>query len=429
MWPVKPLRVLVIGAQRVDTALCVKGRIVADSRASYVLDAEAGLGGILAAVAAVWPVAGEDGAIGGEALLVAISDRWLRWLALPWNDGFLTPDALDRQCRMQFAAAWGVEALECRYAVDDAPYGQPRLAAALEQPLLAGLEVMARERHSRVVAVRSLSIAACQWARRRGGRTDGVVELHEAGNASLILLRHGRPVSVFSQGADLDDRLASSALLRRLALRDPAWSGGEVVATLDLRDPSPEQVAEGSVDVLALAAVGHPSALNFIAQGAALTGRRLGLLAAAILLVLAVGLQLGALQRRVSQAEQTLAARQMAPARMPSALESKGEEGRLRAANTAIRKLNVPITKLLRAVQPPADLRIALLGIDLSDAAQEQPVLRISGEAQSAAEMAAYVGYLGDTRPLRSAYLLHHEVVGEGKGKPYRFTAEAAWSD
>jgi hypothetical protein len=114
---------------------------------------------------------------------------------------------------------------------------------------------------------------------------------------------------------------------------------------------------------------------------------------------------------------------------------TREELGRVRAVNAAIREINLPIGAVLRALQPPRDIRVALLGIaveptsaDLGSADAQRATLKISAESASGTEMTRYVGYLAGRPPLERAYLVSH-VVEAGSAYPYRFTVEVAWRE
>jgi hypothetical protein len=100
--------------------------------------------------------------------------------------------------------------------------------------------------------------------------------------------------------------------------------------------------------------------------------------------------------------------------------------------NAAVRELNLPISALLAALQPPADLRVAVLGVDVTSGAQAAAgtsSVKISAQARAGADMARYVAYVAQRRPFDSAYLVRHEIAGDAPDRPYRFTVEAAWKE
>lgn len=117
----------------------------------------------------------------------------------------------------------------------------------------------------------------------------------------------------------------------------------------------------------------------------------------------------------------------------PQVVWSRQELLRVQAVNAAIRELNVSITPVLRALQPPQDIRVAVLSIDMpgvvsADSGQAS-VLKITAEAFTGADMTRYVSFVADQYPITSAYLAHHEVTETLPERPYRFTMEAKWRE
>ena len=55
--------------------------------------------------------------------------------------------------------------------------------------------------------------------------------------------------------------------------------------------------------------------------------------------------------------------------------------------------------------------------------------MKIVAEARSAGDMAGYVRFLAERKPLNGAYLLEHEIAEGEAERPYRFTVEATWKD
>jgi hypothetical protein len=114
---------------------------------------------------------------------------------------------------------------------------------------------------------------------------------------------------------------------------------------------------------------------------------------------------------------------------------SADELARIAAINSAVISLNLPFAELLAALQPPRDIRVGLLGIDLlaqgSTAASVNTgtALKLNAEAASGAEMTRYVAFIADRRPFVAAYLVNHEVVAADPARPYRFTVEATWRE
>lgn len=177
--------------------------------------------------------------------------------------------------------------------------------------------------------------------------------------------------------------------------------------------------------------------LNFVADGARLSGWRLALLAAGVLALASACLNWYLQARRVAQLEESIAAAQpRAAVRAPLSAEQQRSLGEQeKAVAGAVRQLNLPVARLIRTVRAPQGLRVALLGLDLAN--QPEPgtpatglsgALKISAEAETAQDMMNYVAYLNEQPLFASVYLVKHEMAA-APGNPYRFQLEAVWKE
>ena len=103
----------------------------------------------------------------------------------------------------------------------------------------------------------------------------------------------------------------------------------------------------------------------------------------------------------------------------------------LKQVAVAVRQLNLPVTRLVRTVQAPRDVRVALLGLDLN-AQQGQDgasALKIAAEAATPQDMLNYLAFLNQQPMFSSVYLLKHEMSSNADAPehPYRFQLEAQW--
>ncbi len=81
----------------------------------------------------------------------------------------------------------------------------------------------------------------------------------------------------------------------------------------------------------------------------------------------------------------------------------------------------MPWDAILRAIEPPKAMDVALLSLDTAGRAG---ALRLAGRASKAEEMTDYVSFLAERKNFTSAYLVKHELLREGG---YRFDVEAQW--
>lgn len=203
--------------------------------------------------------------------------------------------------------------------------------------------------------------------------------------------------------------------------------------------------------------------MTFTPAAAPQGGWRLALLALGVVALLPAGAHwlrihadVQALQDRIAAAQP----RRAAPAPLPAAVQREQEQ-QVKVVAEAVRQLNLPVPRLLKTLQAPADMHVALLALDLNGqpaqdaneaagakpapaapaanaaaagtpAAQPAPKgpagsLKIAAEAETARDMLNYVAYLGQQPLFRSVYLVKHEMAPAGAPRPYRFQLEAQW--
>lgn len=114
-----------------------------------------------------------------------------------------------------------------------------------------------------------------------------------------------------------------------------------------------------------------------------------------------------------------------------SASAQRERDIELKQVAVAVRQLNLPVTRLVRTVQAPRDVRVALLGLDLN-AQQGQDgasALKIAAEAATPQDMLNYLAFLNQQPMFSSVYLLKHEMSSNADAPehPYRFQLEAQW--
>lgn len=422
------------------------------------------LAAVLAALAAL-----EPGLPRCAECRVLVADRWLAVGTLPWSSDLRSArDAalLARAALLESGASVGDEDA---VRVDDARHGDRRAVVAYPAMLIAALERLAQACGARLARVRSVGVAAWAHPAARGAGALGVcdegmtlvavgerrlAECHvrrvlpgEAPRAALALswqrlcwrdtaLAKQRGLSVFMLAAP--GKEAPVPGLTVLPLAAPGQRAAATTATAATPGTVPEALspmlqlsaAQGD-DVCALDAIARPAAAGLRAWWPATAAA----VAAVFMLVAAVGSLTDAAAARAALATAERAAR---PVTATAPGWSREELARVRAVNQAVRELNLPITPLLAALQPPRDVAVTVLAVDVGAAAGDGnglSTLRIGAEAEDALDMTRYVAHVGSRRPLESAHLLRHERVdgtdpsGTPGGGRYRFTLEATWRD
>jgi hypothetical protein len=134
-------------------------------------------------------------------------------------------------------------------------------------------------------------------------------------------------------------------------------------------------------------------------------------------------------QKLANLREKTPATQQVLTVSKTANALTKAQQDQLTASNAAIRQLNLPVAQLLTALRPPKDIRVALLGVDMSDSGSNLtlPSMRVNAEALSGEDAARYVAFLSDRRPFVSAHMVRHEVQQNTPERVWRFTVEVIW--
>lgn len=483
---------LALGSARLDAAVRRKDGWEVWPSVEITATGEEG-GGAMAPLLAALTQLRAAAPTGLQALRVVVDERWLATTSLPWSSD-LRHEVLGQQLARASLMSAGCELAAADVVrLDDARYGAPRWVVAYPEVLLEALRQVAAAWGAALSSVQPLAAAA--WAARRalGAAQPPVMGLSDAGAVSVLVGR-GRLTEVHVQ-TPAEGQTPNAALERlwaRLQLRDPLLAGVTSLPVLSLQpragveersrtdasaspgsSPVPVSAAALSQSPAAASAASAAAPLTFlqvpvtpatealppgvwlahagVAAGTALdavesagpTSWRAWWPAAAAgiaALALSVGawqsLQAAAGARTQLQAAQRAS---LTPAATSPAW-TRDELARVKVVNQAVRELNLPIEALLAALQPPRDLPVSVLGVEVTGTPETVGVspagsasvstLRLQAESGSALDMARYVAFVGDRRPMVGAHLVRHEVVAAADGeRRYRFTVEVAWRD
>lgn len=403
-------------------------------------------------------------------LHVWLADPWVAMDLVPWSDGFLREASAMALARSHLMAqGYEVHGAD-RVRLDDAPMGQPRLAVAYPGEVLAWLEDHARAWSLRLRSVRVASLA-CWSVFGRNASVPMLAVLHD--EALVIMGAPGSrvrgahlaewhavpldggaridPTGAPSSDSDVVQQLAHG--WRRLGLRFPQWASTTDLPLLDGRLGDPRRTewpapfvsmktrmaSTGELDpslgdvLVGLVDAAPPHALDAVSDQ---RPRK------AVLVPLAVGLCLGLLllgsmagsRTRLKASIEASVAQHSQPAALsvPANPLTKQELARIPAVNQAIRQLNLPVHALLHSLEPPQDLRVAVLSVDSvgrGGPSRQSSSVRIVAQAPSSADMMRYVAFVSGRRPFTGAYLRKHEWVDGATEKQVRFTLEATWNN
>ena len=387
-----------------------------------------------------------------RGLAVMVADRWLAHAVLPWSDALLGTSGTVAYARAQLHGAGFPDDPDQVVRIDAAPYGRPRLAIGYDSSMLSMLEAFAKRLGVPLFSVMPMSVSAWQFASRRATwpvQALGVVmdaDVALVGNdergaaAGYPSSHHLRPRNDSGSGhGDL------AQLWDRLCLRQPQWAEvgepamlhlaghGETApqATSPFRPVSKdgdERISAG--DVLAAQAGGSLHALDAVGKRASGGGAHVALLALTVAAVAVSGWIAVQSAQAATQAQARYEELSSVPVAAPEARLTRQEVARIKGVNAAIRELNLPIEALLRSLQPPDKIQVAVLNVQTAaPSADGGSGLKIVAQALSSADMARYVAYVAGRKPFTDAYLTGHQEIRDAGETQYRFTVETRWKD
>lgn len=403
------------------------------------------LGRLAAALARLGAeLAHSDAAAVVAEVRVVVSESWLATVSLPWSSRLCSGVDAQAYSAEQFAeAGFDMEGTE-QIRLADAPYGEPRLAVAYPAALLSALKRLAVELDLRLTSVRSMSCALWAAGGKLSGRgiavlaDDELLLLGGAARLSSVVARTNPQTTSFDT-TDIERLWTRQSMRSAAPIAQRPWlldlRAAETVSTLP--DPWERRTlapCSGVPHLLALTGhqSGHADAIN-----AVVAQPRLALAGGA--LVAGIAVVAGALSwsawqyqletRRVMDQighRQNLAAVKPPPVRAAS----KEQLARISTIDAVQRQLDAPIHAALKALQPARDIEVAVLSIDLAGRGNDgEGRMKVEAEARSAVDMTRYIAFLEGRKPLREAFLTHHELMPAAAGAPYRFSVEVAWQN
>ncbi|WP_398492804.1 hypothetical protein [Variovorax sp.] len=408
----------------------------------------------------------------GTRLRVLVSDAWVPSASVPWNNAQYRAATALAAARDELREAGHEIVPGDLLRLDDAPLRQPRLAVCYPASLVEQLDLLAAALKTRVDSITTLSALAWRGNDAPGqapAHSERVLAILEPGDAmarQVILVRGQqasacidevviRPLQDSGRVAGRELTASVMAVVQRLgwnAMPSPALSeAGTLFTVTDLIPIDPLTGISGPLAWWTQPQSkrdGVPAhALDAVARAARPSFFKLLLLAAVLVGLGLTGTALWRGEVRLREAlEMATAVRRAAVVPAPPS-PSVEQIKRIAAINSVVSELNIPLPRLLRAMQPPKDIRVGLLGLELvagrergpgaagiGDARVARPTLKVHAEAQESTDMTRYVAFLSEREPLDRAYLVRHEVPDNavqpgGPRAPYRFTVEVTWKD
>lgn len=153
-----------------------------------------------------------------DKLTVLLGYPYVRHAVLPWRAGLTSSTEWQSYANAVFDAQDGVANPQRQVVVDPAPFGQPRLAAAVDAALIAGLQALAGIHKLRLVSCTSLLTAAVQqhWKLLQD---DCVLSLPQPDALECLFRKQGAWQGVcgmpLAPDAELSTSVAAAAMLSK----------------------------------------------------------------------------------------------------------------------------------------------------------------------------------------------------------------------
>ncbi|WP_157991441.1 hypothetical protein [Caldimonas tepidiphila] len=158
----------------------------------------------------------DAGGSGPARLSIVLSNHFVRYAVLPWNEAFTRPAEREALARHRFAEVYGEAASGWRISLSECHWGAGALACAVDEALAEQLVALCAERRLALLEVQPYFMQAFNRFRRRLGRS-GCFCLAEPGRVCLGVFRKGAWETLHSQRLPADAGPAGfGTLLARL---------------------------------------------------------------------------------------------------------------------------------------------------------------------------------------------------------------------
>ncbi|MDP1935904.1 MAG: hypothetical protein Q8K91_01715 [Hylemonella sp.] len=396
---------------------------------------------------------------GRPQLCVLLAGPGMGLVTMPWSDALLQPEAAQRHARAELQSH-GLEVQpEDPVCIDHRPaLGHPRSVYWVPGWLQHEIDSLALAVAARRCSVQSLNLVAAAWLARQHHDAHAL-GLLGSGTLQLWPQRGATAASLVLADTPTAGALAERVprLWQRAGLRSPALAMAPGLRLLSLDEPPPPDAAQGRAPQWApwpaTPEAGGRAALDRSLVAAAwarpvLPWRTAGELpalpplgwAAAAGLAAATALAVLAMQHEATLRD-TLRHGSVAPgSASPAAAATPAERAELGAVNAAVRQINLPLPALLRALQPPRDIPVLLLSLDLPSRAGDGEVqggaaarraaegsVKLTALAPHSRDMTRYLSFLSGRPGVGAVHLLRHELDTAAPAAAYRFEVELQW--
>lgn len=171
----------------------------------------------------------------GAQLRVLLSARYSRFCLVPWSDAIGHPRERDAYARACFEHLYGQPLDDWRIVLSAEPAGVARIATALPEGLLQGLQALGQESRLRLRSVQPYLMAAYNRSLAQLEQGDFLFVLAEPRRSVLLLAAGGAWQQVLAQGCADNDQALQALIERTCELY------GERLPRIYLHAPGREQ--------------------------------------------------------------------------------------------------------------------------------------------------------------------------------------------
>lgn len=157
---------------------------------------------------------------GSGALDVVLSNHFVRYLLMPWSPQIASAEEFRHCAAAMFEDIHGDVAAEWDVTVSAERAGAPRVAAAVDRPLLAAIRAAVAPSRLRLASVQPYLMAAYNRVARAHTGKDFVFMLLEARRACILAAQGGKWCYLSTAAAPEPAQALSSLLARELQLAD-----------------------------------------------------------------------------------------------------------------------------------------------------------------------------------------------------------------
>lgn len=381
-------------------------------------------------------------------LRIVLGCGWFDGVVLPWSPGLHRRSDLQSYAN-EFLLSSGVDVREGdAICVADAGYREQIWSVTYPGELLQVLGDFAGNLGAEIEYVAPIAAVLAQ-SHKALRKTQGILILNEGNALSAWRFDRGEVAllsdSLLTATGGMSAPISPVSFIDRLKLRERACFEQGIIYYFDMVSGGPLPDLDGRAEclpeteflgqkeiasaLLIAAVLEWAPSTSPIQHAGRLRMRHLYSAAFVLALVFVLSVKLVHVQGEMQDSIELLQSAMSQKAVRPIEVLSKEDVLRVQAVNVAIDELNLPVATLLRAIQPPKDIRVAVLGVAFSPErrASEGALLKLNAEARTGEEMVRYAAYIAERKPFYEAHLLHHEIAETDEVKPYRFRVEARW--